>query len=62
VGQKKEIKLDIKAGPFYCSKFPTAPAYTPPQFSEEKSLKQSISSCKSALQELELKMRAILTM
>jgi hypothetical protein len=61
--KKKEIKLDIKSiGPFYTNKFPTVPSYTAPVYPEEQGVKKSISSCKSALQDLELRMRAILTM
>ena len=61
--KKKDIKIDIKnIGPFYINKFPTVPAYSAPVFAEEQGLKKSIGNCKSALQDLELKMRAMLTM
>jgi hypothetical protein len=61
-GKKKELKIDIKAiGPFYTNKFPTVPAYSAPTFAEEQGLKKSITSCKSALQDLEVRMRALLT-
>jgi hypothetical protein len=48
-------------GPFYTNKFPTIAQYTPPTFSEEQSLKKSLATCKSSIQELEIKMRMLLT-
>lgn len=61
-GKKKELKIDIKTiGPFYTNKFPSVPAYTAPVFNEEQGLKKSINNCKSALQDLEVRMRAMLT-
>lgn len=45
--------MDIKSiGPFYTSKLPSVAPYTAPSFNEEKSLKQSISKCKTSIQEL----------
>ena len=59
--KKKELKVDIKTiGPFYATRFPTVPAYTPPTFKEEQTLKKSIGGCKSALQELEVRLRAMM--
>jgi hypothetical protein len=61
--KKKELKIDFKAvGPFYTNKFPTVPAYSAPLFGEEQALKKAMGSCKSALQDLELRMRALLTL
>ena len=63
MGKKKELKVDIKTvGPFYTNKFPTLPPYSAPVFGEEKGLKQSITRCKSSLQDLEVRMRAALAM
>lgn len=59
--KKKELKIEIKnIGPFYTNKFPTVPVYTPPVFLEEQSLKKSMANCKSAIQELEMRMRVLL--
>lgn len=61
--KKKELKLEVKAiGPFYTNKFPAVPAYSAPVFGEEQGLKKAMGSCKSALQELEARMRALAAM
>ena len=63
VGKSKEIKIDVKSiGPFYTNKFPSTAQFVMPTFENESGLKRSIGSCKSSIQELELRMRAALTL
>lgn len=51
--KKKDFKIEIKNnGSFYTNKYPSIAPYAPPTFNEEASLKRSITSCKSFIQDL----------
>ena len=52
VGKKKELKLEVKSGPFYTNKFPSVGQYQVPTYAGEAGLKKSIPSCKSEIQDL----------
>lgn len=49
-------------GPFYTSKFPSAAPYTAPSFPGEQPLKKSIGSCKSEMNELEMRLKAVMAL
>ena len=51
-GKKKELKMEIKSGPFYTSKFPSVGQYQVPTYTGEAGLKKSITSCKTEIQDL----------
>jgi hypothetical protein len=59
--KRRDFKVDFKAlGPFFCNKFPQVQPYTVPVLAGEGGLKKAISECKSAVSELEIRLKAAL--